>query len=81
MGIKTDQQRIATMPLKETNGILLACLSLITMARLIGDMGFKLNSIHLGVDALLQITVLLAPQQQIQRSYSKILRKYQHAPF
>ena len=63
-GIKTEAQRVTTVPLKETHGIFLACSLLITMARLIYEMGFRLNSIHLGVDALSLFTVLLAPPQK-----------------
>ena len=62
--------------MKETIGIFLAFSLLITMARLIGDMGFKLNSIHLGVDTLSQITVLLTPPKKfkgpIARYYANI---------
>ena len=46
------------------------------MAGLISGISFRLNSIHLGVDALSQITVLLTPQQkfkgQIARYYANV---------
>ena len=75
-GLNKDSQLLSSIPLKETHGAFFAVSSLMKVAKLMTELGFPLNSIHLGIDALSQVTALLTPPAhftgQLQKYYSSI---------
>ena len=59
VGAKSKSQKVSTIPLKETHGVLLACMSLMAIGKMIIGMGFKSIRLHLGIEVLSQVTALL----------------------
>ena len=60
-------------PLKETHGVLIVSTSLILIAKVIIDIGFKHQSIHLVVEVPSQVTALLSPQPEPEQRENYLL--------
>ena len=70
-GTTKDVSLMRTIPLKESHGTFLAASSLVKIAKLMDELQLPIHSIHLGCDALSQVSALSSPPSQFESNLKK----------